>query len=284
MRAGRGRPAPSSLAERAPRVEVAGFVFRVTGLAAPDRAWLAERFAPFVSRRAPTVTVAVAATEHYRPGRVPRPLATWHKGHFALASHPSRATGDLAGRRVRFRVGPGPALNPDLFRMLCGFLLAQAGGVLLHASAVVVRGRAWVFSGPSGSGKTTIAKLAGIRPVLNDETIALLPGRRAYTAHATPFYGSGGPAMACANRRAPLRGLCFLRKADRFSHRRLSPAETVARAFPEVMLPKRDPRVAAELLGALAALAERTPAYDLAFAPRAELWEYLDGLDRDGLG
>jgi hypothetical protein len=176
-------------------------------------------------------------------------------------------------------VGPGPALNPDLFRMLCGLLLARAGGVLLHASAVVVRGRAWVFSGPSGSGKTTIAQLAGIRPVLNDETIALRPGPRAYSAHATPFYGSGGPGMARANRRAPLGGLCFLRKpsASRIgvSRRpRRSP-----RAFPEVMLPKRDPRVAAELLGALAALAERTPAYELAFAPRAELWEYLDGLD-----
>src|SRR5262245_63647750 len=79
MRAGRGRPAPSSLAERAPRVEVAGFVFRVTGLAARDRVWVTERFAPFVSRRAPTVTVAVAATERYRRGRVPRPLATWRR-------------------------------------------------------------------------------------------------------------------------------------------------------------------------------------------------------------
>jgi hypothetical protein len=267
------------LAERAPCIEVAGFVFRVTGLAGPDRAWVTERFAPFVSRQAPTVTVAVAATERYRPGRAPRPLATWRNGHFALASHPSRAAGDLARRRVRFGVGPGPALNPDLFRMLCGFLLASAGGVLLHASAVVVRGRAWVFSGPSGSGKTTIAQLAGARPVLNDETIALRPGPRAYSAHATPFYGSGGPTMARKNARAPLRGLCFLRKADRFSHRRLSAAETVARAFPEVMLPKRDPRIAGQLLAALTALAERTPAYDLAFAPRAELWDYLDGLD-----
>ena len=266
------------MAERTPRIEVAGLVFRVTGLAAPEREWVEQRFAPFVSRRASTVTVDVAATERYRPGRAPRPFATWRDGHFALASHPSHAAGDLARRRVRFSVGPGPALNPELFRLLCGFLLMCDGGVLLHASAVVERGRAWVFSGPSGSGKTTIARLAGERQVLNDEAVALRPGPRAYSAHATPFYGSGGPTMARVNARAPLRGLCFLRKAERFSHRRLSPAETVARAFPEVMLPKRDPRVAERLLGGLAALAERTPAYDLAFAPRAELWDYLDGL------
>src|SRR4029434_10455481 len=111
---------------------------------------------------------------------------------------------------------------------MCGYLVMRNGAALLHASAVVERGRAWVFSGPSGSGKTTIARLAGERRFLNDETVGLRRGPRAYSAHATPFYGSGGPEMARANARAPLRGLCFLRKAERFSHRRLSPAETVA--------------------------------------------------------
>jgi hypothetical protein len=222
--------------------------------------------------------VAVAATERYRPGPAPRPSATWRDGHFTLANAPARAEGDLGRRRVRFRVGPGPVLNPELFRLLCAFLLLQEGGVLLHASAVVDRGRAWVFSGPSGSGKTTLAGLAGARRVLNDETIALKPGRRGFLACATPFYGSGGPTMAQANARAPVRALCFLRKADRFAHRRLTPAEAVARAFPEVMLPKRDGRVAERLLAALAALAAAVPAYDLAFAPRAAVWDYLDGL------
>ena len=266
------------MAERAPRVEVAGIVFRITGLDALGRAWVEQRYAPFLSRRASTVEVDVAPTERYRPGRAPRPSATWSDGHFALTSAPSRADGDLARHRVRFRTGPGPALNPDLFRLLCGFLLLQEGGVVLHASAVVDRGRAWVFSGASGSGKTTIAGLAGDRRVLNDETIALRPGARGWNACATPFYGSGGPEMAQANERSPIRALCFLRKADRFAHRRLSPAEAVGRAFPEVMLPKRDVRVAESLLAALATLSLCVPAYDLAFAPRAALWAYLDGL------
>lgn len=253
-------------------------VFRVTGLGASGRRWVDERYAPFVSRRAPWLTVAVAATERYRPGRPPRPLATWRHGHFALASYPSRADGDVARRRVRFRVGPGPALNPELFRLLCGFLLMQQGGVLLHASAVVHRERAWVFSGPSGSGKTTIAALAGDRPVLNDETVALRPGSRGFAVWATPFYGSGGPTMARVNAGAPLHALCFLKQAAEFAHRRLTAAEAVARAFPEVMLPKRDRRVAERLLASLVALAETTPIYELAFAPSPALWDYLDEL------
>jgi len=267
------------LAERTPRIEVAGFVFGVAGLAAEGRAWVEGRYRPFLSRRAPTFGVHVRASERYRPGRTPRPSVTWNDGCFALASHPSRADGDLTRRRVAFRAGPGPALNPDLFRLLCSFLLMQKGGVLLHASAVVDRGRAWVFSGPSGSGKTTIAGLADDRPVLNDETIALRPSARGWEACATPFYGSGGPAMARVNERAPLRGLCFLRKADRFAHRRLSPSETVSRAFPEVMLPKRDARVTERLLTTLARLAADVPAWELAFAPDTAIWSYLDGLD-----
>ncbi|MGH7347540.1 MAG: hypothetical protein ACREK4_21720, partial [Candidatus Rokuibacteriota bacterium] len=255
------------------------FVFRVAGLPAAGRSWVEGRYGPFLSRRAPTFGVHVRAGERYRPGRTPRPSATWNGGRFALASHPSRADGDLARRRVAFRAGPGPALNPDLFRLLCSFLLMQKGGVFLHASAVVDRGRAWVFSGPSGSGKTTIAGLAGDRLVLNDETIALCPDPRGWQACATPFYGSGGPTMARVNDRAPLRGLCFLAKADRFAHRRLSPSEVVARAFPEVMLPKRDDRVSGRLLATLAALAGMVPAWELAFAPDPALWSYLDGID-----
>jgi hypothetical protein len=266
------------LAELAPRLDVAGMVFRVTGLGASGRRWVEARYAPFVSRRAPWLTVAVAATARYRPGHAPRPLAAWRNGHFALASYPSRADGDVARSRVRFRVGPGPALNPELFRLLCGFLLMQQGGVLLHAAAVVHRERAWVFSGPSGSGKTTIAALAGDRPVLNDETVALRPGPGGFVVWATPFYGAGGPAMARVNAGAPLHALCFLKQAEGFGHRRLAPSEAVARAFPEVMLPKRDQRVAEQLLASLVALAEATPVYELAFAPRAALWDYLDEL------
>ncbi|HKQ62217.1 MAG TPA: hypothetical protein VJS92_13080 [Candidatus Polarisedimenticolaceae bacterium] len=267
------------MAERTPRIDVAGLVFRVGGLAAAGRAWVEERYGPFLSRRAPTFGVQVKVSERYRPGRMPRPSAAWHDGRFALASHPSRAEGDLARRRVAFRAGPGPALNPDLFRLLCSFLLMQKGGVLIHASAVVDGSGAWVFSGPSGSGKTTIAGLAGDRVVLNDETIALRPAPRGWQACATPFYGSGGPTMARVNDRAPVRGLCFLRKSSRFAHRRLTPTEVVSRAFPEVMLPKRDARVAERLLATLASLAAAVPAWELAFTPDPAIWSYLDGLD-----
>ena len=84
--------------------------------------------------------------------------------------------------------------------------------------------------------------------------------------------------MARVNDQATLRGLCFLRKGDRFAHRRLSPSEVIGRAFPEVMLPKRDARVAERLLTTLGGLAAAVPAWELVFKPEPALWSYLDGL------
>ena len=55
----------------------------------------------------------------------------------------------------------GPS-SPAAFRMLCSLLVLRAGGVMLHASAVVDGGRAHVFCGPSESGKKFSPSTFGI--------------------------------------------------------------------------------------------------------------------------
>ncbi len=78
------------------------------------------------------------------------------------------------GRSMRIQVEPGhdPA---DLVLYLLGtcfaVILQQRGRVVLHASAVAVRGRAMLFCGQSGAGKSTIAALLERRgyPLLNDD-------------------------------------------------------------------------------------------------------------------
>jgi hypothetical protein len=147
---------------------------------------------------------------------------------------------------------------------------------MLHASGVAQNHRAWVFCGPSEAGKTTIARLAGERLVLNDETVAIVKRGRGYVACATPFFGEGGPVMASVQAQAPLKGMFFLRKAKRFAHQRLTASQAVERAFPQVFLPKRDHTVVAGILKTLADFAERVPCYDLFFQPHPDLWEYLD--------
>jgi hypothetical protein len=149
---------------------------------------------------------------------------------------------------------------------------------MLHASGVIQNRRALVFCGPSEAGKTTVARLAGARPVLNDETVAIVKRGRRYMACSTPFFGEGGPAMAEVQAQAPLRGMFFLRKADRFTHRRLTASRAAARAFSQLFLPREDHAVVTGMLDVLADFAARVPCYDLCFRAHPDLWEYLDGI------
>lgn len=260
------------------KLEIGGTVVRITGVVGAARAWSRKRYRPFLSSRPADVTITIDRGR--RPSQsVVRPSLEWGDGEFALAMGAYEARGALPVKDVRLTVPPRqPPINPTILRYLSSFVLFQAGGYLLHASAVLNRGRAWVFCGPSNSGKTTIARLAGRRRVLNDDTVAVTKRSREFRVSATPFFGEGGPEMAAKNVGAPIGALFFLTKSDGFAHRPLTSAEAVERAFPEVFLPKRNPRIMEDVLDALIDLTRAVACYELFFAPRAELWEYLRGV------
>lgn len=82
--------------------------------------------------------------------------------------HASTRGASLEARELDRRKFAATALvDPDasgcssLCTALVGVLLERAGGVVLHASAVEVDGRAVLFIGPSGAGKTTTANHCG---------------------------------------------------------------------------------------------------------------------------
>ena len=70
-----------------------------------------------------------------------------------------------------------------------GFLLRLRGITCLHASAVVLDGRAVVFVGDAGAGKSTTAAAFARRghPVLSDDVVALVEREGAF--HVLPAYG-----------------------------------------------------------------------------------------------
>ena len=107
--------------------------------------------------------------------------------------------------------------------------LLRFGGLMLHASAVALEGRAYLFSGPCGRGKSTHTWLwqsvFGERAqVFNDDKPALrrLDGR--WYAYGTPWCGKDGINL---NQKWPLGGICFLEKAEENRIRRLSAAEAL---------------------------------------------------------
>lgn len=107
--------------------------------------------------------------------------------------------------------------------------LLRFHGLMLHASAAALGGRAYLFSGPCGRGKSTHTRLwqqtfGDAVQVFNDDKPALrrLDGR--WYAYGTPWCGKDGINL---NQKWPLGGICFLEQAQENRIRRLSAAEAL---------------------------------------------------------
>ena len=107
--------------------------------------------------------------------------------------------------------------------------LLRFSGMLLHASAIEYRGRAYLFSGPSTVGKSTHTRqwqsLFGeeVR-VFNDDKPALRQVDGIWYAYGTPWCGKDG---INENRKVPLAGICFLKQATENKIRRMTAFEAV---------------------------------------------------------
>jgi hypothetical protein len=81
-------------------------------------------------------------------------------GRWILERGDFHAECDPAGRRGSIRQAAYPYAIDAALRIMHSLLLAQAGGLLVHAASAVRNGRAFLFAGVSGAGKTTMCRLA----------------------------------------------------------------------------------------------------------------------------
>lgn len=122
----------------------------------------------------------------------------------------------------------GSKMRPDIWKKLSvednyyldsGFYFYQQllrhDGMMLHASAVVVDGYAYLFSGPCGMGKSThtamYKKTFPDAVIINDDKPALRRIDGIWYAFGTPWCGKDGINV---NTSAPLGGICFLHRGD----------------------------------------------------------------------
>ncbi len=94
--------------------------------------------------------------------------------------------------------------------------LLDFDGMMLHASAVVMDGRAYLFTAPCGTGKSTHTALwqrvFGDKVImLNDDKPALRKIDGTWYAYGTPWSGKFNKNV---NMRAPIAGICLLARGE----------------------------------------------------------------------
>ena len=114
-------------------------------------------------------------------------------------------------------------VNPHLTLEQCEYIFAGSefyrklinlGGFMLHASAIVVDNKAYLFSAPSGTGKSTHTKLwqecfGDKAIIINDDKPAIRIEEGKCFAYGTPFSGKTDENL---NLRVPLQAICMLER------------------------------------------------------------------------
>lgn len=149
--------------------------------------------------------------------------------------------------------------------------LLNFDGLYLHSSAIEWEGKAYLFSGPSGMGKSTHTRLwqtlYSDARVFNDDKPALrcLDGR--WFAYGTPWCGKDGINI---NRKVPVGGICFLRRGETNSIRRLTPLEATARIISQTTRRFQTEERLDLLLSHVEKLVSMIPIYELYCLPDAD--------------
>lgn len=166
-------------------------------------------------------------------------------------------------------------MNPFLQWWLTAHLARQAQGLVVHASAVALRGLGLAFVGPSGAGKTTIVRRcrdgAGA-VVLNDERILIWRDEQGFQVSGTPWPGELQEASPLS---VPLAGVFALRKGETNRLEQLLPIERVSRFVPEAFLPIWSPEAMAGLLETSDRLLREVPSGELQFVNGPSIVDYV---------
>lgn len=142
--------------------------------------------------------------------------------------------------------------NPHLTLEQCEYIFAGSefyrkfishGGFFLHASAVELYGRGYLFSAPSGTGKSTHTKLwqkcfgPDRALIINDDKPAIKIREDGCMAYGTPFSGKTDENL---NRCVPIQGVCMLERGEENKIWRIEPSEAVPLILQQTILPRNE--------------------------------------------
>jgi hypothetical protein len=181
---------------------------------------------------------------------------------------------DIPAQAGRLLLRPGGRIE-NFLRLATARLALARGGLLLHASGVIIDGCGYAFFGRSGAGKSTVAALApAASVVLSDDLVLLCSTGGRLTLHGVPFYGEARDAPR-ANAAAPLGGLYALEQAHHHLVTPLPPAVAAARLLAATPFVADDPEAMLCAFEICTSLAKTAPVRQLSFARNGGFWPLL---------
>lgn len=140
-------------------------------------------------------------------------------------------------------------------------LFLEKGTLMLHASYVLHRGKAVLFSGPCGIGKSTQAALwsryLGAR-VVNGDRVLLMPGEKVCLVGSHYFCGTSG---ICANVTAEVKAIIMLDQGLENRIEKTSPLVLFRQLLAQLNYDTNDRAQLVEVTGLVEALMASTPVY-----------------------
>lgn len=143
------------------------------------------------------------------------------------------------------------------------FKLIERGGMLIHSSAVVKDGRAYLFSGNPGVGKSThTGYWLSLWPdayIINDDKPAIRRFEDGFRVYGTPW---SGKYDINRNEWAPMGGLAFVERAERNFIEPMPPSEAIKNMLAQTVRLITPVRMN-ELLDTMENLMQQVPVYRL---------------------
>lgn len=189
-------------------------------------------------------------------------------GQYRVAEGEPEFTIELTEAELERCRNESPELSDRSIRYLLSgtrfyFELIARGGMMLHSSAVVKDGRAYLFTANSGVGKSThTGYWLGLFPgayILNDDKPALRRVNGAFRAYGTPWSGKHDISR---NEGVPVGGIACIERAGTNFIEPLNTADAAAKLLSQTVRHVRAERVS-KLLETMDLLLREVPVYRL---------------------
>lgn len=143
--------------------------------------------------------------------------------------------------------------------------LLDFDGFMIHSSAIVMDGKAYLFTADSGTGKSTHTAMYRrafgddrVR-ILNDDKPAIRQENGEFFAYGTPWSGKTNLNL---NLRVPVGGICLLRRGETNTIRRMKTRESLFAILGQTPRPK-DPQKMNHLMDLIGKLIEAVPVWEM---------------------